>query len=499
MTSNVKQWDRFEVVVENDRHYRDPYRDVELEMTVTKPNGEVSRFWGFHDGGSTWRFRYMPDQPGTWSYRGGFSDGGGHVSGELECVESDVPGVIGAYGKNPVWFGYRGGGATLLRSLHVGDRFFAANWPDSERARFLDWAGSQGYDTLSIASFLLNRNSEGRGAGWETPALWPLDPAEFRRLETMLDDLADRRFVVFPFAGFFGRNADFPRARGDQELFIRYVLARLGPYWNMLFNVAGPEPLLRADDFAGIMLWHDLERIAKMIRRLDPFGHLITVHNRTGDDLFRDEDWIDFGTIQGPKTTDPVKLGVRHALNHHRSKPMYSQETLWSGNKLHPDYSDENVRKNACVMLMSAAAINFADNGPPAGEGKGLSSDGFSGTLALEDRHQDRHDIVRRVWDFFETAAYWELTPRPDLVSHGWCLADAGRRYLVYIANPLPVDVLVETAGEREYSCTWIDASDTTRRTDGGTTRDGRNLTPPAGADDSFLELVASDSAPASV
>ncbi|TVR51310.1 MAG: hypothetical protein EA426_20055 [Spirochaetaceae bacterium] len=102
---------------------------------------------------------------------------------------------------------------------------------------------------MSIASFLLNRNSEGRGAGWQTPALWPLDPAEFQRLETMLDDLAKRRFVVFPFAGFFGRTSDFPVARLDQELFIRYVLARLGSYWNLLFNVAGPEPLLRPDDF----------------------------------------------------------------------------------------------------------------------------------------------------------------------------------------------------------------------------------------------------------
>ena len=491
MTKKVKQWDRFELAVENDRHYRDAYRDVALTVTVTKPNGELQDFWGFYDGGSTWRFRYMPDQLGTWSYRGSFSDGSVRVSGEFECIESDIPGMIGAYGANPAWFGYRGGAATLLRSFHVGDRYFAANWPDSERAKFLDWAGTQGYDTLSIASFLLNRNSEGRGAGWQTPALWPLKPAEFQRLETMLDELARRRFVVFPFAGFFGRTSDFPLARGDQELFIRYVLARLGPYWNLLFNVAGPEPLLRPDDFKCIMMWDDLERLGRMIKTLDPFEHAITVHNRTGDDLFRDEDWIDFGTIQGPKTTDQVKLGERHALNHHREKPMYSQETLWSGNKLHPDYSDDDVRKNAFVMLMSAAAINFSDNGPPAGEGKGLSSDGFSGTLALDDRYQDRHDIVRRAWDFFETTSYWELTPRSDLVSHGWCLADEGKRYLVYLTESKPVDVLVGTADGREYSVTWTDAVDAAKTTDGGTTSDGRRLTPPAGVGDCFVEIVA--------
>ncbi|TVR51309.1 MAG: hypothetical protein EA426_20050 [Spirochaetaceae bacterium] len=122
---------------------------------------------------------------------------------------------------------------------------------------------------------------------------------------------------------------------------------------------------------------------------------------------------------------------------------------------------------------MSAAAINFADNGPPAGEGKGLSSDGFSGTLALDDRYQDRHDIVRRVWDFLETTAYWELTPRPDVVSHGWCLAEEGKRYLVYLTESRPVDVLVQTSGGAEYSGTWTDAVDTSKTTDGGTTPAG--------------------------
>lgn len=107
MTTKVKQWDRFETMVENDRHYRDAYRDVTLTVTVTKPNGEIQNFWGFYDGGTTWRFRYMPDQLGAWSYRGAFSDGSVRIEGQFECIASDLPGVIGAYGENPVWFGYR--------------------------------------------------------------------------------------------------------------------------------------------------------------------------------------------------------------------------------------------------------------------------------------------------------------------------------------------------------------------------------------------------------
>ena len=93
---------------------------------------------------------------------------------------------------NPLWFGFRGGKHVLIRSFHVGDRFFAANWPETRRAAFLDWAQQQGYNMLSVASHYLNRNAAGRGAGWKTPDLWPLNASEYGRMEAILDDLRNQ-------------------------------------------------------------------------------------------------------------------------------------------------------------------------------------------------------------------------------------------------------------------------------------------------------------------
>ena len=88
-----------------------------------------------------------------------------------------------------LWFGFQGGAAVTLRGLHIGDRFFAGNWDDANnatggnpRARFLDWVQRQGYNTLSVASHYLNRSSKGRGEGWDTPALWPLNAGPARPL-----------------------------------------------------------------------------------------------------------------------------------------------------------------------------------------------------------------------------------------------------------------------------------------------------------------------------
>jgi hypothetical protein len=477
-TVQVGRWDRFEATVPNSRRYADPYADVTLKVTYTCPDGRRVAFWGFYDGGTTWKIRFMPDQLGTWQYEAVFSDGAPGIRGSFACVPSDLPGMISQDAANPQWFGFRGGRHLLVRSFHVGDRFFAANWSSPKRAAFLDWAQGQGYNMLSIASFFLNRDQEGRGRGWKTPALWPLDAAEYRKMEAILDDLARRRLLVYPFAGFFGRAARCPTEPADQSRYLRYMLARVGPYWNLLWNVAGPEPLLRGKTY---LTAEQIHRLGEEIRRLDPFGHLLSVHNPTGDDPFRDASWASYGTLQGPKTKDLATLSQGLLRNHHPSRPLYAQETLWPGNENHPAYTAEEIRKNAYVILMSAATLNYADM-------DGNSSTGFSGTMDLADPAprtsggagtlvQVRHDIVRKVWDFFETVPFYRMNPRPDLCDRGFLLAEEGKRYLGYLPSGGAMNIRVSGGS---FTVKWINARNPMGdQRSSGTTRDGRDLTAP--------------------
>lgn len=480
----VGQWDRFEVAVKNAQKYADPYRDVTLDVTFTRPGGATVKFWGFYDGDATWRIRFMPDQLGQWRYAATFSDGLRGARGTFTCVASDLPGMIGADKHNPLWFGFTSGKHTLIRSFHAGDRFFAKNWPEAERQAFLDWAQQQGYNTLSIASHYLNRDVAGRGKGWETPALWPLNAAEYERLEGVLDDLAARRLIVFPFAGFLGRASNFPREAKEQALYLRYTIARLGAYWNLMLNVGGPEPELKNSAY---MTRAEVNRAGALIRRLDVFGHLLTVHTPTGDNPFRDEAWLDYVTLQGPKTFDLRELSAGLLRNHHPNKPLYAQETLWSGNytvtRRHGrDYTDDEIRKNAYTIVMSAASLNFADN-------RGDSSTGFSGTLKLADRAAARHDIVKMVWDFFESIPFYRLSPRQDLVTSGFCLAEEGREYLVYLPNGGAVSVQLKPAHPQGYAARWVNARQPKEQRDGGATTTGENLSAPDEGD-WFLRLT---------
>ncbi len=480
----VGRWDRFERTVANATVYQDPYRDVMLNVTFTHPDGSETSFWGFYDGRSTWRLRCMPDQLGIWAYTAEFSDGAPGVSGTFTCVESDLPGLVGEYETNPIWFGFKDGGPLLIRSLHCGDRFFARNWDDpavandgEKRKLFLDWAQARGYNTLSIASHYLNRRSKARGQGWDTPELWPLDAEEYQRMEMILNDLAARRITVFPFAGFFGRDSNFPRSPNDQALYLRYTLARLGAYWNLLFNVGGPEPLLRGKPF---LTFGEVCRLGRDIRSLDVFGHGLTVHNATGDDIYRDQPWFGFGTVQGPKTTNRQRLAEGLLRNHHPSHPLFAQETLWPGNTFgHPRYSDEDIRRNAFVILFCAAMINYGDM-------TSSSSSGFSNSMNPKDAVNARHEIIHQVWDTFALLPWPRMKPRPDLVNAGYCLADPGRRYLVYVEEPANVHVKVRPG---TYEVEWINARRPSESHFEEQTSNGRGLRPP-GEGDWILKLT---------
>lgn len=437
---------------------------MQLDVVYTDPGGKEISFWGFYDGGQTWRFRFMPNMPGLWSYQATFSDGTLGQKGEFHVEASTVPGMLKVNLDNPIWFsGVES--PVLIRGFHIGDRFFAANWPQEKRTAFLDFANQQGYNLLSVASHYLNRDAKGRGKGWDTPRLWPLNPVEYYKMELILDDMAKRQIYIYPFAGFFGQKSNYPTDPAEQELFVRYTLARIGPYWNILLNIAGPEPNLRT----GWMASEDVERLGRMIRDLDVFGHLLSVHNATGDDPYINSDWTTFGTLQGPKTLKREVLSAGLLKNHHEAKPLLAQETLWPGNKFHPNYTNDDLRKNAYVILMSGTVFVYGDF-------NGDSSTGFSGTMELTDCKQPRHNIVKAVWDFFSSLPYYEMKPRQDLVSNGYCLASSGRHYLVYLESGGTVNVKVEKG---PYSVTWINARNTSEKIAADITKTGIGLIAP--------------------
>ncbi len=100
--------------------------------------------------------------------------------------------------------------------------------------------------------------------------------------------------------------------------------------------------------------------------------------------------------------------------------------------------------------MLAGGAINFGDM-------NGNSSSGFSGTIDFSEKVQERHDAIHEVWDFFESLPYFEMKPRQYLVSTGYCLAEEGKRYLVYLDGAQILDIQLIPG---IYTGKWINVED---------------------------------------
>jgi hypothetical protein len=80
------------------------------------------------------------------------------------------------------------------------------------------------------------------------------------------------------------------------------------------------------------------------------------------------------------------------------------------------------------------------------------------------------------------------MRPRQDLVSAGYCLADEGTSYLVYLPTGGEVNVALDG---KTYETLWIDAARTSQRYPAGTVSVGKGLAPPLNSQDWLLYLTA--------
>ncbi|HEX3435497.1 MAG TPA: DUF4038 domain-containing protein [Pseudacidobacterium sp.] len=85
----VEQWQAVEIVLTSSVSYPDPFQDVDVTATFTKPGSEAIVRPAFWDGGRIWKVRFAPPQRGVWTMTTSATDAGNsglhHVIKRVEC------------------------------------------------------------------------------------------------------------------------------------------------------------------------------------------------------------------------------------------------------------------------------------------------------------------------------------------------------------------------------------------------------------------------------
>lgn len=281
LPEQVPLWGMAQIQLDGPTH-GNPFVDVELTATVRHGDRELS-VGGVYDGEGRYLLRLLADAEGTWSFTTSSTarslDG---VSGTF-VVGPAHPGRPGSAGHGPVQvdgFHFRHADGTRHRPL--GTTCYAWNHqPEELQAQTLATLATAPFRKIRMCVF-----PKAYDFNRDDPELYPFvqredggfdlerfDPRFFAMLDRQVEQLGDLGIEVdlilfHPYDrwGF----ADMGPAVDDRVA--RYVVRRLAGFAHVWWSLANEYDLMWAKSEA------DWERIAATVRRNDPHGHLLSIH-----------------------------------------------------------------------------------------------------------------------------------------------------------------------------------------------------------------------------
>jgi len=424
----VERWGMFEVTLAGSREYGNPFAGVELRGRFTGPSGRAIDVLGFHDGGRTWRLRFMPGEPGDWRYEAAFSDGSPGARGTFRCVEGKLRGPLRVDRENPLWFEHAGGEPAYLCSFHI---WHIDELDEAVLSKTLDFLRSRGFNAV-VGPHLVAR----KRLPWMRKPDGGIDFSRFdlavwRDLDRVLRMLSERGMTIIPF-NILGATNGMPKVptAAEEDLFLRYWTSRWGGFWNATYQ---PTSEWEEGYSEAEML-----RIGARLRELDGGRHLISAHSLgSNPEAVQRASWLDYHTVQDKLMRwDPMRFTSLVDLHRKVGKPVFAHECLWEGNLYQEKagLDEDNMRRGAWVIALSGGQINYADEviHPRDHQRRNETRDFYALVGARMEPLGRLYGALEILTGFIRSIPFSRMAPRPELSSTRVCLADPAGEYAVY-------------------------------------------------------------------
>lgn len=426
------KWRMFEVTLHAAKTPGNPFTDVMLTATVTRPDGTTRTLDGFYDGdgrggqkGTVWKLRFSPDQLGLWKWKTHSNDAGlDGRSGAFNCVASNHHGPLLAEGR---YFKYADGGFVYLTGNFLDDRaphreryshtLFSEQLTDADRRHILDRARTV-VRARKLNIYLANKGDYGGPA--TTPWLGTADRNDKTRFALSRWKQYDSLIAKLDELGitaelwFFADDSNFGKLPATtRHRLIQYGLSRLSAYPNTLFVLC----LEWQEGWTSDMVAADLT----CGRRHNPWRRLWSVHGVTGNFAFPNQPWVDFMATQPGNDISPVPCNTHTRYNREVSEKPLLVEELGHAR----ESTRDRLRGNVWACFCGGAA------------GCGTGCD------------------LARLREFIDTrrVPFWRMVADNSLASRGFTLLDEGNEYVVYVPTGGEVSVLTAPG---TYHAEWF-------------------------------------------
>ena len=295
-TSSVEKWGVFELSCEGTAE-GNPFseRNITAEFISKSEHKTVA---GFYDGGGVYKMRFMPSFEETYRFTVSGNFSGESFEGEFKVT----PPSVGNHGPvrvcNTFHFAYADGtpyypiGTTCYVWELQSDELIAETLESLKNSpfnkiRFCVFPKSYCYNSREPRSYpfegtpvdgsLVNEDNvwgftpDSEGNNWDFSRF---NPAHFEHIEKCIIELQklgiEADIILFHPYDRWGFSAMTPE---QDEFYLRYVAARFSALRNVWWSFANEY------DFIKSKTVDDWERLAEVIVKSDPYGHLRSIHN----------------------------------------------------------------------------------------------------------------------------------------------------------------------------------------------------------------------------
>ena len=323
---NVEQYNVFELELKGPAN-GNPFTETQLSAEFRMMNSTIT-CEGFYDGDGIFRIRFMPDEPGKWSYitKSNIRELDSK-KGSITCIPHS-PGNHGPVKvRNTFDFGYADGtpfypvGTTCYAWVHQPEELV-----NQTLATLSGTAFNKIRMTVMPKNYYVYINNE--------PPLYPFEgskekgwdfsrpnPAFFRNFEQKILELqklgVEADVILFHPYDMGKWNFDKMKAE-EASFYLRYLIARISSLRNVWWSMANEYDLMRKTD-------EEWEKYFRIIQTFDPYGHLCSIHN--GMEMYNhSKPWITHLSIQTAYLQD-----IQDWRELYR-KPVIIDECVYEGN-----------------------------------------------------------------------------------------------------------------------------------------------------------------------
>jgi hypothetical protein len=300
-----------------------PFTDVTLTAEFSL-NHRTVKVTGFYEGGGEYKIRFMPDTPGVWSYRTmsnrrELNDAAGQF--EATAALSHGPVRVNnihhfAYADGTSYFPF---GTTCYAWIHQSEelqRETVASLRKSpfNKVRMCVFPKHYEYNHNEPEFYPFERSAAGVN-DFARP-----NPKFFQHLEQRIGELAaigvEADLILFHPYDRWGYQS---MTAQQDDLYVRYVLARLSSHANVWWSMANEFDLMKAKTTA------DFDRLFQIVAQQDPYAHLRSIHySRVEYDYSRP--WVTHASHQAASFNDAPDQIAR------LRKPVLFDEVQYEGN-----------------------------------------------------------------------------------------------------------------------------------------------------------------------